>query len=319
MFTAGDETIPLYPRRRLVGSVFGGFTSVRRGEGSDIASSRPYEPGDHVHTIDWKSSARLSAARGSDEFIVRERHSEEMARVVVVADRRPEMSLYPSDLPWLHKPAAVAAATDLIVARALNQRGLVGYLDLASHDGEGAAGTIFWRPPRSQVGVWQGDLRERARGFLAGGFDAPADNLDQALTFLSTTRGALPVGSMVFVLSDFTGPLTAGPWARAIEHGWDVVPVIVQDPVWEQSFPEITGVLTPLADPLGGRLRYVRLDAQEVEERRRANEARLASFQTDFLGLGLDSVLISQSDRDSVRTAFLDWADGRLVLRGRRW
>src|SRR2546423_14658829 len=106
--------------------MFGGYTSVRRGEGSDIASSRPYQPGDHFHTIDWKSSARLSSARGSDEFIVRERFSEEMPRAVVVADRRPEMALYPDDLPWLSKPAAVSAAAALIVATPLNQRGLGG-------------------------------------------------------------------------------------------------------------------------------------------------------------------------------------------------
>jgi hypothetical protein len=320
MLAADVETIPLYPRRRLLGSTFGGFTSVRRGEGSDVASSRPYEPGDHIHSIDWKSSARLSAAHGSDEFIVRERHAEEMARVVLVADRRPEMALYPTDLPWLHKPAAVAAAAGLIVASALNQRGLVGYIDYASHEAEGSdAGTPFWRPPRAQAGVWQGDLRERTNEFLAGAFDAPADNVERALTFLSTARGALPLGSFVFVLSDFTAPLSPAAWWRAIEHGWDVVPVIVQDPIWEQSFPEISGVLTPLADARGGQLRHVRLDAREVQERRQANEERLASLRTDFLGLGLDVVLIGDADGDAVRAAFLDWVEARVVLRGRRW
>src|SRR5439155_12397855 len=74
------ETVPLYPRRRVVGSPLGGSTSLRRGEGSDIASSRPYQPGDHFRTIDWKASARLSSARGSDEFIVRERYAEQMPR-----------------------------------------------------------------------------------------------------------------------------------------------------------------------------------------------------------------------------------------------
>jgi hypothetical protein len=228
------------------------------------------------------------------------------------------MSLYPPDLPWMNKPAAVGAAVDLIIASALNQRGLVGYIDLASHGEGDEAGTVFWRPPRSQVGVWRGDLRERAKEFLAGGFDAPADNLDQALAFLSASR-ILPLGTLIFVLSDFTAALSSEPWTRAVEHGWDVVPVIVQDPVWEQSFPEISGVLVPLADPLGSRLRYVRLDAREVEERRRANEARLASLQADFLGFGLDSVLISRPGRDDVHAAFLDWAEGRLVVRGRRW
>ena len=319
MPAAGVESIPLYPRRRLVGSAFGGFTSVRRGQGSDVASSRPYEPGDHFHAIDWKSSARLSAAKGSDEFIVRERHAEEMARVVLVVDRRPEMALYPRELPWLHKPDAVSAAAELLVASALNQRGLVGYLDFGSHDDHPEAGTPFWRPPRSQTGVWQGDLRERTLGFLAGGFDAPDDTVDRALAFLGTSRSMLPLGSFVFVISDFTRPLSPDPWARALEHGWDVVPVVVQDPTWEQSFPDISGVMTPLADARGGRLRHVRLDAREVEQRRAANERRLASLRGDFVGIGLDPVLIGDADPVAVRIAFLDWVDGRVLMRGRRW
>ena len=161
MLAEGVETVPLLPRRRLLGSTFGGFSSIRRGEGTDIASSRPYEPGDHFRTIDWKSSARLSAAHGSDEFIVRERYSEEMSRVVIVVDRRPGMALYPRDLPWLHKPAAVAAAADLITASALNQRGLVGYIDGASHGRDPAEVGPFWQAPRSQSGAWSRDLRDQ--------------------------------------------------------------------------------------------------------------------------------------------------------------
>jgi uncharacterized protein (DUF58 family) len=312
------ETIPLFPRRRLVGSVFGGYTSIRRGEGSDVASSRPYQPGDHFRTIDWKSSARLSSARGSDEFVVRERHSEEMPRVVVVVDRRPEMALYPDDLPWLSKPAAVAAAAELIVVSALNQRGLVGYLDYASHDGEGG-GSAFWRPPRAQSSVWHGTLEEVTANYLAGGYDAPDDNLEQALEFLSIVRSSVPTGSFVFVLSDFTAPPSAEAWTHAVDHGWDVVPVIVQDPVWEQSFPPLGGVLAPLADARGGRLRYVRLNAREADARRQANESRLGELRSQFLRLGLDTVLLSDSEPGAVRGRFLEWAEGRLELRGQRW
>jgi Protein of unknown function DUF58 len=318
MAEGGAETIPLLPRRRLAGSPFGGFASVRRGSGSDIASSRPYQPGDHIHTIDWKSSARLSSARGAAEFIVRERHSEEMPRVVVVVDRRPNMALYPQELPWLDKPAAVAFSLALIVASALNQRGLVGYLDLASHAEEGGEpGTPFWSAPRAQSGPWQVDLGERLGGFLAGGFDAPADNLALALNFLAASRGTLPVGTFLFVISDFTGPLTPEPWQRATEFGWDVVPVIVQDPIWEQSFPDVGGVLLPLADPNGKRLWHVRIEAREVVERRLEHEARLEALRGDFLGLGLDTVLVGESDRHAIHAAFLNWSDTRGTL-GRR-
>jgi Protein of unknown function DUF58 len=314
----GAETIPLRPRRRLIGSPFGGFTSVRRGEGTDIASSRPYESGDRVHAIDWKASARLSAAHGNDEFIVRERHAEEMSRVVLVVDRRPSMALYPAELPWLHKPRAVELAARILVTSTVNQRGLLGYLDLASHDAR-EAGTPFWQRPRAQAGTWQGDLAEQVTEHLGGDFDAPDDNLDLALTYLATgVRGSLPLGTFVFVVSDFTAPLSPAPWIRAAELGWDVVPIVVQDPVWEQSFPEIQGVLTPFADPGRNTLRLVRLDARQVQERRRANETRLRSLLTDFAGLGLDAVLVESSDPDAVYAALLSWADSRIELRASR-
>ena len=85
---------PLIPRRRVLGLAFGGVRSVRRGLGSDVASTREYRPGYDVAWMDWAASARLSAARGSDEFIIRERFADEAPRVVVLADRRPSMSIH---------------------------------------------------------------------------------------------------------------------------------------------------------------------------------------------------------------------------------
>src|SRR5881392_689068 len=98
---------PLVPRRRVVGLAFGGVRSVRRGVGSDVASTREYRPGDDVGWMDWAASARLSAARGSDEFIVRERFADEAPRVVVLLDHRPSMSIESSPLRALDKPRAL--------------------------------------------------------------------------------------------------------------------------------------------------------------------------------------------------------------------
>ncbi len=59
------------------------------------------------------------------------------------------------------------------------------------------------------------------------------------------------------------------------------------------------------------------LDAKEIASRRRTHEERLEALRGDFLGLGLDSVLISESDRHAIHASFLIWADGRSTL-GRR-
>src|SRR6266487_3389873 len=104
----GTESVfTLVPRRRLIGLSFGAMQSARRGAGSDILGSRPYFPGDDVRAIDWASSARLSTARNTDEFIVRERHADEAPRVIVLCDHRPSMALYSAPLPWLSKPRAL--------------------------------------------------------------------------------------------------------------------------------------------------------------------------------------------------------------------
>src|SRR5919197_4689791 len=174
-----EVVFPLTPRRRLIGLSFGGMRSVRRGAGSDIAGSRPYRPGDDMDTIDWAASARLSSAHATDEFIVRERFAEEAPRVVIVADRRPEMSLFPDWLPWLSKPEAVRTATLMIADSTTAVRGLGGYLDLAEGD-------IFWRPPRSQHEEWR---LERRRPFRA-----PEDNPPQAFQHLFSFRPPPPTG-----------------------------------------------------------------------------------------------------------------------------
>jgi hypothetical protein len=310
--TATPEPIPLLPRRRILGTASGGSTSIRRGGRSDVVSSRPYRPGDHFRTIDWKASARLSSARRDETFIVRERLAEEMPVVVLVVDRRPSLALYPPELPWLHKPDALRAVTALLAASAVNQRSPVGYLDLASHAGESAAGTPFWQRPRGAGDVWRGTTGERLAENLDGPFDAPEDNLTTALSFLASHRLAVPTGSFVFVCSDYLAPLSFDAWAEAVRLGWDVVPVVVQDPVWEQSFPAVEGVLLAVAAPGGSGARQIRLSPGEVEIRRAANEARLRGVLADFLRLGLEPVVLGSSDPGDVRRAFLDWAQARV-------
>src|SRR5204863_1209167 len=107
----GDLTFPLAPRRRVIGLSFGAMHSARRGLGSDVAGSRPYRPGDDVDAIDWPASAKLSTARGSDEFIVREHYADEAPRVVVFCDRRPALAATRAPLPWLDKARVPASAT----------------------------------------------------------------------------------------------------------------------------------------------------------------------------------------------------------------
>ncbi len=292
----------LVPRRRLIGLSFGGMHSARRGTGTDVAGSRLYVPGDDVDAIDWAASAKVSSARGTDEFIVRESYAEEAPRVVVVCDHRPSMALHPPSLPWLHKPAAMSLAARLVVDSALASRGYPGYLDVAGSE-------PVWAPPRTQRSILQ-LVEERP-------FTAPPDALARALAHLDLHRRALPAGTFVFLLSDFLSPPPDRVWLDAIEHRWDLVPVVIQDPVWEQSFPDLAGIVVPLADPESGEVVRVRLTSREVEERREHNQTRFARLLARFEALDLQPVLVSSAAADEVLEAFISWAEWRVALKGR--
>jgi uncharacterized protein (DUF58 family) len=299
------RTFPLVPRRRLTGLPFGDLPSRRRGHGSDVIGQRAYEPGDPVASIDWFASARLSTATGGDEFVVRDRAADEAPRVALVVDRRPAMGLYPAPLPWLAKRDALREAVAAIVASAA-----VARADLAALDyGEGDA---WWLPPGRRDRPWL--IAEREGGETP--FDAPEDTLEQAFAFLARRRTDLPSGSFVFVLSDFLAPPSPETWQDAVGHGWDLVPVVIQDPVWEQSFPAVGGVAVPVADPRDGSIALVRLSRGQAARRRDENERRHARLVTELESFGLHPVPIGTSDPGGVDAAFIEWAEDR---RRSRW
>ncbi len=292
---------PLVPRRRVIGLAFGGVRSSRRGFGSDVAGSREYRPGDDIAWIDWAASARLSAARDTDEFIVHELFADEAPRVVVLADRRPSMGIHASALRTLDKPQALLAIIDLIGLSARMARSLTGYVDHAE-------GEVYWRPPRSE--------RLAEPGTFERPFRAPADTVTLGLEHLRGHRRELPTQAFVFVISDFLVPPDPRAWQLAVEQRWEVVPVVVQDPVWERTFPDVDGITLPYADPETGRVVPVYLTRDEAERQRLEHEGRGAELARVFRSLGIEPVEVDSHDPGDVLAAFLRWADLRVMARG---
>jgi uncharacterized protein (DUF58 family) len=300
------QPFPLVPRRRLVGLPFGDLPSRRRGHGSDVIGTRPYEIGDPVSTIDWFASARLSAATGSDEFIVRDHAADEAPRVVVVCDRRPAMGIYETSLPWLSKPRVIAEVTTALVTSATAARADVASLDFGDGD-------AYWLPPGRRDVPWFVQERQSTAAF-----DAPDDNLVQACVFLGRLHSDLRTGTFVFVVSDFLTPPPPEMWLDATARGWDVVPVIVQDPVWEQSFPDVGGVAVPIRDPSSGRVGLVRLSRGEARALRSRNQSRLARLREELVSLDLEPVVLGTSDPFDIDRAFVEWAELRRLSRWAR-
>jgi len=298
MVTGGSRTFPLVPRYRVSGLPFGGARSTRRGRGSDLAGFRAYVPGDPIATIDWRASAKVSSARGDDEFVVRERFADEAPSAVVVLDRRPSMGLYPDWSPWLSKPAAARAATETIVASAIAARGAAGYVDCADDP--------VWIAPRTRAPVELILQREETATFSAG-----ADAVQRGLDHLVRSGSSLGAGAFVFVLSDFLEPPPRESWLVGAGRRWELVPVVIQDRVWEQSFPAVGPVVVPLVDPHDDAVIEVRLSAREARAERTRREHARAELLAGFGSLGLDPVLVDESAPERVQRAFLEWAERR--------
>jgi uncharacterized protein (DUF58 family) len=309
MQTRSRRTFPLVPRQRTTGLAYGTQRSLRRGQGAEVAATRPYVPGDRLSWIDWYASARESVAKNADIFVVRQFYAETAPRVIIVIDRRASMGLYPDGLPWLSKPAVIRDATTAILAAAHAARAYVGYLDFSA-DPKEAGGAPHWISPHRQSA---GQIVRR----FEHGFDAPRESLELAIDYLLGLRSDVPSGTFVFVLSDFLSPGSDQVWSRVRAHGWDLVPVIIQDPVWEQSFPLIQGFLVPFVDPDSGQVGSVRLTSREARARRNANAERLQGLVDRFRKLQFDSVLLDKADPAAIDTAFINWAARRRLMRRR--
>ena len=142
-------------------------------------------------------------------------------------------------------------------------------------------------------------------------FTAPADTVERELEFLGRHRGQLPPGTFVFLLSDFLAPPSPAAWRSAIAHGWEIVPVVIQDPVWERSFPDVGGVAVPIAEPRSGAVGLVRFSRRTAQERRDANVRRHEQLLADLQAFALDPVVISTSAPEEIDGAFLAWAGAR--------
>ena len=280
--------------------------SARRGTGSDVAGSRPYRRGDDVKAIDWPASAQALAGAGDG----RVRRSRALRRRGA-ADRRslrppPFDVALPAGLAVAREAARDRAALRLIGDSALAVQGYVGYLD---HGAGGDAVAAAAEPARRSTS-----------SSSSGRFGAPADALERGLEELVRHRRDVPAGTFVFVVSDFLAAPPRALWLRVLARRWTSIPVVVQDPVWEQSFPDVGGIVIPFVDPASGQ---AALRGADAPPRRPSGGGRTRSAApTSFARCAASTSSRCSSRRAtcaSVFSAFLAWADRRRRARGRAW
>ena len=289
---------PLISGRRLVGSPFGTRRGRRRGRGGETAGTRPYLPGDPLATIDWPASARLSAARGVDQFIVREYFDEEAPVVSIVLDQRPSMGLYASPSPWLDKPQAAEIAVRAIVASADDARAAVAVFD-GSLDGVASAradqGTDADRAGARRAGRVRGVAecaRRRARAAHAPASGGGAGKLRVPDLRLSRLAGRR---------------IADGPPAHVRRRR-----------PCDRAGPHVGAQLPgyPGRSAADRRRRDRRTATRATDSRRDAcawagQRAALRELVRWFRSAGMDPVTISDTSPESVHRVFLEWAARR--------
>ena len=196
------------------------------------------------------------------------------------------------------------SAAEAIAASAVAALGEVAYLDHA-----GPEAHAYWLPPAGRRRL--ADIRARLAGAT---FTAPPRALSLGLQALLRHAHVLPPGSFVFVISDYLAPLRAAEWARLRALRWDVVPVVVQDQTWEQSFPDVHGAVVPFADPATGAVAPTRFTRREVRALALEHERRLDRTLRTFRHLGCDPVVVGGEDAFAPLAA---WASRRQALRRR--
>lgn len=296
---SSSPLLELEPHVRIIGSLFGSAASRRRGQSDDVVSGRPYVIGDDVRRIDWATSARLSAIRGEDHFVVRESYGEEAPIVCFTIDRSASMGLYPPEYPWLHKPDAVRQVAEVVALSANQYHCPLSFLDDES-----------WHPPSTTTG------RAEIFEFVdSRAYDSGEETLDSLFGLLRSVEHLLPPGTFIFCCSDFLQVPAERTLAMVADADWALVPVIVQDPLWEQSYPAVAAeVALPVLDE-SGRFRLLRQSKREVRRRREANEGRLRRLEELFTGYGFPPVIISELGVEAFAEALRSWNLRRRPLR----
>ena len=159
----------------------------------------------------------------------------------------------------------------MILASGAATNALIGFAAVDGGEARDRPGAARSRPVRAPSSSSSSPARPTARPTASTGrsSSSPAARQDRASGHLRLRPLRLPAAPGPARLHD------------ALAAGWDVVPVVVQDPVWERSFPDVSGrhaaarrsrrphVLARPPEPQGGRAR------RELNEQRAAGLDRM--------------------------------------------
>jgi uncharacterized protein (DUF58 family) len=252
--------------RALVNSLFGGgYRSVFRGQGIEVAEVRAYEQGDEFRTIDWNVSARLGHP------YVKLFHEERELTLLLVVDQSGSLA-FGGPVSKAGLAVEVAAVMALAATRHDDRVGALLFADRVERVVPPAKGRRHaLRVIRDLVA-----FRPRGRG----------TNLSEALRYAARL---LRHRAIVAVVSDFRADGWEQPLGQ-LTRRHDVVAITVDDPR-ERDLPDAGWV--ELQDAETGRRVLVDASHERVRAHVRGAAERFAAERARKLALaGVDRVAL---------------------------
>jgi uncharacterized protein (DUF58 family) len=267
--------------RRIRGLVPGEFRALDVGGGTELATIRPYQPGDDVRRMDWNVTARMITPH------VRVFVPERALATWLLLDTSASMEFGTADRRKADVAEGVAIALGHVSTQRGNRLGVVtfgGASDRAISPAAGRAGLLaaLVAPRGTGPGSARAEGRRTSRRGRAAGPVVDALRL--------VTYGA-PVGGLVVLVSDFRGPRD---WRRPLAEAatrHQLLAVEIRDPR-EDELTDV-GELTLVDGETGREVRVDTSSATLRERFRAAAAAERADLAADLRRLGVRHVVLS--------------------------
>jgi uncharacterized protein (DUF58 family) len=242
------RSLDLAVLRRVESLVPGEHLTPQVGAGTELATIRPYQPGDDVRHIDWNVTARMQ------EPHVRVHVGERALTAWLVLDVSASMAFGTADRRKADVAEGVALAVGHVATRRGNRLGVVAF---------GAGRPKVLRPRQGRLGLLQLLAELRAE-------HAASEGVTTLGTAISGVAAVARQRGLVVLVSDFRGERDWEEPLRSLRARHGVLAVEIRDPR-ELELPPAGDLW--LVDPETGRQLQVNTNSRSIRRRFKAAAA----------------------------------------------
>jgi uncharacterized protein (DUF58 family) len=272
------RSLDLAVLRRIQSLVPGDNVTPQVGAGSELATIRPYQPGDDVRHIDWNVTARMR------EPHVRVHVGERALTAWLALDVSPSMAFGTVQRRKLDVAEGVALAIGHVATRRGNRLGVLAFGDEEQ--------PRVLRPQQGRLGLLA--LLAQLRAADKSSAEDPRAGGTTLTDAVGRLRGLSRARGLVVLVSDFRGPRDWEAPLRTLRARHGVLAVEIRDPR-ELELPAMGDVW--FTDPETGRQLVVNTSRRRVRRKfAAAAAAERAEVAAALRRAGADHLVLSTGD-----------------------